>query len=71
MKKVLSFSVLTAVLCLCVGCASNQTSTAASTANTPLTLDEALQKSAQARQKVQEAKETYRPRKPARRTVPA
>lgn len=48
---------LAAALLVCPGCASNNT--AASTANTPMTLDEALQKSAETRQKIQDAKKTY------------
>lgn len=57
MKKMLSLSVLCA-LALCAGCASTGT-TSPSAANTPMTLDEALQKSAETRQKLLDAKEAY------------
>ena len=63
MKKLLCLSVLAA---LCVtGCASTGTSSTASSANQMLTLDEALQKSAETRQKLQQAKESYEAAKAA------
>ncbi len=57
MNKLLTLTLLGA-LCLGVGCASGG-STATSAANTPMTLDEALQKSAETRQKLMDAKEAY------------
>ena len=63
MKKTLSLAVL-AVLFL-AGCASTGTGTTASAANTPLTLEEALQKSAETRQKLEEAKQAYQNAKAA------
>ena len=63
MKKLLCLSVLAA---LCVtGCASTGDSSTASSANQMLTLDEALQKSAETRQKLQQAKESYEAAKKA------
>ncbi len=63
MKKLLCLSVLAA---LCVtGCASTGASSTASSANQMLTLDEALQKSAETRQKLQQAKESYEAAKKA------
>lgn len=63
MKKLLTLSVLS-VLCLAAGCATTGTYSASS-ANTPMTLDEALQKSAETRQKLQEAKQAYQDAKAA------
>ena len=62
MKKTLSLAVL-AVLFV-AGCATTGTQTT-SEANTPITLDEALQKAAQTRQQLQEAKEAYQNAKAA------
>ena len=62
MNKTLSLAVL-AVLCF-AGCASTGTTTASS-ANTPITLDQALQKAAETRQQLQEAKEAYQNAKAA------
>ena len=63
MKKLLTLTVLGA-LCLGVGCATSG-STSASAANTPMTLDEALQKSAETRQKLLDAKQAYQDAKAA------
>ncbi len=62
MKKIISLSIL-AALAFTVGCATNNTT--ASSANTPLTLEEALQKSAETRQKLQEAQTAYQNAKAA------
>lgn len=58
MKKLLTLTILGALCLGVVGCASSG-STATSAANTPMTLDEALQKSAETRQKLMDAKEAY------------
>lgn len=58
MKKTMSFVILSGLL-LTVGCASTQTETAASAANTPITLEQALEKAAAARQQVEQAKTAY------------
>jgi F0F1-type ATP synthase membrane subunit b/b' len=58
MKKMMSFAVLAGLL-FTVGCASTQTETAASAANTPITLDQALQKAAQTRQQLEQAQTAY------------
>lgn len=63
MKKILSLSLISA-LCLAAGCASTGSS-APSAANTPMTLDEALQKSAETRQKLIDAKKAYEDAKSA------
>lgn len=55
MKKVMLLAVLAALV---AGCAST-TNTTTTTANQTLTLDEALQKSAETRQKLESAKQTY------------
>lgn len=57
MNKIISLSLL-AALALSAGCATGS-NTAASAANTPLTLEEALQKSAETRQKLLDAKAAY------------
>ncbi len=62
MKKTLSLTVLS-VLVL-AGCASTGTQTS-SVANTPITLEEALQKSAETRQKLMDAKQAYQNAKAA------
>lgn len=63
MKKTVTLSVLCA-LCLASGCATTGASSASS-ANTPMTLDEALQKSAETRQKILDAKQAYEDAKAA------
>ena len=57
MKKILCLTALCAVAF--TGCATTGANTEASTANKTLTLEEALQKSAETRQKLLEAKEAY------------
>jgi len=56
MKKVMLLTVLAA---LGVACASTSNTATTTTANQTLTLDEALQKSAETRQKLEQAKQTY------------
>ena len=56
MKKTLLLAVTAAVLA--AGCASTGTTTA-TTANQSLTLEEALQKSAETRQKILDSKKSY------------
>ena len=56
MKKLVLLGVLAA---LGVACASTGSTSTATTANQPMTLDEALQKSAETRQKLQDAKQAY------------
>lgn len=63
MKKYMAVILLGAVA-FTAGCASTDT-TAASTANQPLTLEQALQKSAETRQKLQDAKSSYESAKTA------
>lgn len=58
MKKTMSFVILAGLL-LSVGCASTQPETNTSTANTPITLEQALEKAAAARQQVEQAKTAY------------
>lgn len=55
MKKVLPLIIAVAAFTV-VGCAGTQST---STANTPMSLDEALQKSAQTRQQILDAKSSY------------
>ncbi|MBR3632444.1 MAG: hypothetical protein IKN49_05255 [Elusimicrobiaceae bacterium] len=62
MKKTVFFTLLAAMAF--AGCASTA-DTATSSANTPLTLEEALQKSAETRQKLIEAKQAYQNAKAA------
>ena len=62
MKKVLSLSVL-AALALTVGCATGNT--ADSSANTQITLEQALQKSQETRQQLEQAKSAYQSAKSA------
>lgn len=64
MKRILSLS-FACVLFALAGCASGGTSAAPSAANTPMTLDEALQKSAETRQKLLDAKKQYEAAKAA------
>lgn len=56
MKKLALFALAAATLS--VGCASTETTTA-STANQTITLEQALQKSAETREKLLEAKQAY------------
>ena len=56
MKKLFVLGMLATLV---AACASTANKTPATTANQPLTLEEALQKSAETRQKLQEAKEAY------------
>ena len=58
MKKTMCLLTLCAVA-LCAGCAGTNTAATPSAANTPMTLDEALQKSADTRQKLIDAKKQY------------
>lgn len=58
MKKILCLTALCAVT-FAVGCATTGANSEASTANKTLTLEEALQKSAETRQKLLEAKQAY------------
>ena len=58
MKKTLSFVVL-AGLFLTVGCATANTDTTTSAANTPITLDQAFEKAEQTREQLQQAKTAY------------
>lgn len=58
MKKVMSFVVL-AGLGLLAGCASTGSTTETSAANTPITLDQALQKASEARAQLEQAKTAY------------
>lgn len=53
-----AFIALAALAVFAAGCATSG-STATSTANTPMTLEEALQKSAETRQKLIDAKKQY------------
>lgn len=62
MNKMVLF-VFTISLLTLAACRS--TAPVASTANTPITLDEALQKSAETRQKIHDAKQQYEAIKPA------
>ncbi|MDD6153441.1 MAG: hypothetical protein Q4P84_04530 [Elusimicrobiales bacterium] len=62
MKKLLPLGVLAAILA--AGCASTG-STTATTANKTMTLEEALQKSAETRQKLMDAKQSYQNAKTA------
>ncbi|MBR3604329.1 MAG: hypothetical protein IKL48_06655 [Elusimicrobiaceae bacterium] len=58
MKKIFCLTVLSAVA-FASGCATTGANTEASTANKTLTLEEALQKSAETRQKLLDAKQAY------------
>lgn len=64
MKKIVSLVAL-ASLTLATGCATTGTTTETSTANTPITLDEALQKAAETRKKLEEAQTAYKNAKAA------
>ena len=57
MKKLALFVLAATVLS--AGCASTETQTTASTANQTITLEQALQKSAETREKLLEAKQAY------------
>ena len=57
MKKLALFAL--AATTLSAGCASTGTQTVASTANQTITLEQALQKSAETREKLLEAKQAY------------
>ena len=57
MKKLMLLTTIAATLG--AGCVSTGTQTAASTANQAITLDQALQKSAETREKLLEAKQAY------------
>ena len=63
MKKMMLF--VLAVAILGVGCASTATNTTTATANQPLTLEEALRKSAETRQQLEQAKRNYQTAKTA------
>ncbi len=58
MKKIFSLSLLCTLGLMVAGCATTGAENT-TTANTPLTLEEALQKSAETRQKILDAKEKY------------
>ena len=62
MKKLVSLSIL-AALAFTVGCTTGNTT--ASSTNTQITLEQALQKSAETRQKLEEAKAAYQNAKAA------
>lgn len=64
MNKIMCLSLLTAVT-LATGCATTGTTPEASTANQPITLEEALQKSAETRQQLENAKASYNAAKQA------
>ena len=64
MKKTMCLLTLCA-MALCAGCAGTNTAATPSAANTPMTLDEALQKSADTRQKLIDAKKQYEAAKTA------
>lgn len=63
MKKTFFFTVTAAVLA--AGCATTGTTPSATTANQPMTLEQALQKSAETRQKLLDAKQSYQDAKTA------
>ena len=63
MKKTFSFAVTAAVLA--AGCATTGTTPSATSANQPMTLEQALQKSAETRQKLLDAKQSYQDAKTA------
>ena len=68
MKKTILLAFVTAVLA--AGCASTGTATS-TTATQPMTLEEALQKSAETRQKVLDAKKSYEAAKSAQNSAAA
>ena len=64
MKNVLSVTIL-AALVFTVGCASTGTTNTQTSTTTPITLEQAMKQSAQARQKVENAKTNYQTAKTA------